>query len=59
MNYYETTPDECYGCKSLAKRIELTERKLRIAQNTLESLNYPENPDILIVESALEILESE
>lgn len=48
-----------YQCRPLIDRIEQLERKLSIAQNTLESLNYPENPDILIVESALELLENE
>jgi len=25
MNYYETTADQCHGCKALARRIEETE----------------------------------
>lgn len=59
MSYYEKTPDQCYGCKSLAKRMEQLEHKLSIAQNALKALNYPENPDLLIVESTLELLEGE
>ena len=47
-----------YQCRPLVDRIEQLEKKLGIAKNALEALNYPENPDILIVESTLELLEN-
>jgi len=37
--------------------LEKAHNEIEIAKNALIALNYPENPDILIVESALESLE--
>lgn len=54
-----TDLEHCECVDALYRRIEQLERKLSIAQNALESIKHSENPHILIVESALELLESE
>jgi hypothetical protein len=38
MDYYETGPDQCYGCKSLARRIEETEAQRLELLEVLEEL---------------------
>lgn len=44
---------------NLAKENESLKKKLEIATNALEALNYQENADRLIVESALELLQEQ
>ena len=58
-DYQMTKAIGYYQCRPLVNQVEKLERMLDIAKNALETLNYPENPNILLVQSALELLESE